>query len=185
MHACTQKYTRTQAHMLLHICVVCVNTHTHTHTHTRTHTSRYGEHARQQTATQAHLVCIDAIIFNKSSPRTYLFLTLTLQSSHWCLNPYPLARVQVVMYTFACFHAMAFLHTHACVYLQKNAYAYGHLWVCAHLWYTSCMIYQFSIYSCRYMCDCISTHLNMCIYTYIHIHVVIFMYISVDVHVDV
>ena len=180
MHARTQKYTRTQAHMLLNTCLERVNTHTRTHAHT----SRYGEHARQQTATQAHLVCIDAIIFNKSSPHTYLSLTLTLQSSHWSLNSIHLHVSKLWCICLLAFMLwLSYTRMHACIHKRMHTHTDIYRFVLIYdvydVWYIN------SVYFHVDTCVIVSIYIWICLYIYIHIHVVICMYISADVDVDV
>jgi len=99
-----------------------------THTHARKRISRFGEHARQQTATRAHLVCIDAIIFNKSSSHTYLSLTLILQSSNWSLSP---IHLHVSKLWYACLLTSMLCHSYTRMHVCST---YTHACICTHLY---------------------------------------------------
>ena len=91
MHAPSHKHTC----CCIQMSYVSARTHTHKYTHTRPQAWRARAPADSG---QRHQAYIHAIMSNQSSSHTHKSLTFKIQSSHSCLNPNPLAHVQVVMY---------------------------------------------------------------------------------------
>ena len=170
MHAPPHKHTC--------CCIQISYESAHTHTKTYIHTRPQAWRARAPADSgQRHLAYIHAIMSNQSSSHTQMSRTFRIQSSHSCLNPHPLAHVQVAIYMLlALLWRYRFLITHLYMYIF-TMYIYTCIYssvnpihLCASkLWYI-CMLADFSFFflTHTYMYTFSDAHLHMFTFKYIH-----------------